>query len=72
MKFRLVDYYAINYFIYKTGGREYYLDVSLNHTIWASLHGLTSLLITYPEFDWGEQERLIQFHIRTLIQGLKN
>ncbi|WP_338751084.1 TetR/AcrR family transcriptional regulator [Bacillus sp. FJAT-52991] len=47
-------------------------DMDISHTIWASLHGLTSLLITFPQFDWGEQNRLIQFHIRTIIQGLKN
>ncbi|PAQ16037.1 TetR family transcriptional regulator [Bacillaceae bacterium SAOS 7] len=47
-------------------------DMNMSHTIWASLHGLTSLLITFPQFDWGEQNRLIQFHIRTIIQGIKN
>ncbi|WP_100401924.1 TetR/AcrR family transcriptional regulator [Bacillus sp. FJAT-42315] len=47
-------------------------DMNVSHTIWASLHGLTSLLITFPQFDWGEQNRLIQFHIRTIIQGIKN
>lgn len=46
-------------------------DSYMSHTIWASLHGLTSLLITFPQFNWGEQNRLIQFHIRTIIQGLK-
>lgn len=47
-------------------------DMNMSHTIWASLHGLTSLLITFPQFDWGEQNRLIQFHIRTIIQGIKS
>ncbi|WP_166462408.1 TetR/AcrR family transcriptional regulator [Psychrobacillus vulpis] len=46
-------------------------DIYVSNTIWASLHGLTSLLIAFPQFNWGEQDRLIQFHIQTIIQGLK-
>jgi AcrR family transcriptional regulator len=38
---------------------------------WASLHGITSLLITYPDFPWGDREAVIANLIDALIDGLK-
>jgi len=38
---------------------------------WASLHGITSLLITYPDFPWGAREAVIASLIDALIDGLK-
>lgn len=40
--------------------------------LWASLHGLTSLLITLRDFPWAGRERLIDHLIGTLIGGLEN
>jgi AcrR family transcriptional regulator len=39
--------------------------------VWASLHGLVSLLIVFPIFDWVERDRLIAAHTRLLLDGLK-
>ena len=39
--------------------------------VWASLHGLVSLLIVFPLFDWAGRERLVAAHTRLLLEGLK-
>jgi len=39
--------------------------------VWASLHGLVSLLIAFPIFDWVARDRLIAAHTRLLLDGLK-
>jgi AcrR family transcriptional regulator len=39
--------------------------------VWASLHGLVSLLIVFPLFDWVARERLITAHTRLLLDGLR-
>ena len=39
--------------------------------VWASLHGLVSLLIVFPLFDWVARERLIAAHTRLLLDGLR-
>jgi hypothetical protein len=39
--------------------------------VWASLHGLVSLLIVFPLFDWVGRERLVAAHTRLLLDGLK-
>lgn len=41
----------------------------LTQTLWAGLHGLTSLLIARPEFPWVEREALIAGHIAMLRRG---
>jgi hypothetical protein len=38
---------------------------------WAAIHGLTSLLIAHPKFQWLEQNRLIDTLIGMLTAGLK-
>jgi AcrR family transcriptional regulator len=38
--------------------------------LWSSLHGLTSLLITFPNFDWGEVEGLVDVALDVQIEGL--
>ena len=40
-------------------------------TIWAGVHGLTSLLIMDPGFPWKQREALTDSMIRTLIGGLQ-
>jgi AcrR family transcriptional regulator len=39
--------------------------------VWASLHGLVSLLIAFPIFDWVARDRLISAHTRLLLEGLR-
>ena len=39
-------------------------------TLWAAVHGLTSLLITFPNFEWGERDNLMDFVIDVQIEGL--
>lgn len=38
-------------------------------SMWASLHGLVSLLIARPGFPWADQEQLIEHHLRRFIHG---
>ncbi|MCW1383134.1 TetR/AcrR family transcriptional regulator [Novosphingobium sp. KCTC 2891] len=41
--------------------------VELNaQSIWASVHGLTSLLIARPHFAWVDRERLIEHHLNRI------
>lgn len=48
-------------------------DVDLiSQTLWAGIHGLTSLLIGHSDFPFVEREKLIDSLIETLIKGLKN
>ncbi len=39
--------------------------------VWASMHGITSLLIQMPNFDWGAQQAVIDALIDTLVEGLR-
>jgi AcrR family transcriptional regulator len=43
----------------------------LSQTIWAGMHGLTSLLITCVGFPFVEPNRLIERMVDTLIEGLR-
>lgn len=38
--------------------------------LWSAAHGITSLLITHPDFPWGDQEAIINHLLDTLIGGL--
>jgi AcrR family transcriptional regulator len=40
-------------------------------TLWAAIHGLTSVLITCPGFPFVEQNRLIDRMVETLIEGIR-
>ena len=42
-----------------------------SQALWATVHGITSLLITYPDFPWVGKERLIEQVIDVMIEGLK-
>jgi AcrR family transcriptional regulator len=39
-------------------------------SIWASLHGLASLLIARPEFPWGDRQTLIAAHLRLIVSSV--
>lgn len=43
----------------------------LAQTIWAGIHGLTSLLIMDPGFPWKEREALVESLIGMVIGGLR-
>lgn len=37
--------------------------------LWAGVHGLVSLWITKPWFDWVDRDRLVAATVDTLIEG---
>ena len=37
---------------------------------WAFVHGITSLLISHPDFGWPDVDALLDHHFTNLIQGL--
>ena len=39
-------------------------------SVWASMHGLVSLVVAYPEFDWVATDALIDLHVEMLLDGL--
>jgi hypothetical protein len=43
----------------------------LAQTLWAAIHGLTSVMITCPGFPFVEQNRLIDRMLTTLIEGIR-
>ena len=40
-------------------------------TLWAGIHGITSLLITHRAFPWVGREKVIHFTVDTLVAGLE-
>lgn len=38
--------------------------------LWASVHGITSLRINFPDFDWGDAERLVDLVLDVQVEGL--
>jgi AcrR family transcriptional regulator len=42
-----------------------------SQTLWAGIHGITSLLITYYTFPWVGREKVMQFTVDTLVAGLQ-
>jgi len=47
------------------------LDVKLAaQTLWAGIHGITSLLITHEKFPWVGREKVIHSTVDTLVAGL--
>lgn len=54
-------------------GRIHHVDVNLlSQSIWVSIHGLTSLLITGkdPHFPWVDQETLIENTLNVVLRGV--
>lgn len=39
--------------------------------LWSAVHGVTLLLIDFPDFPWTEKDKLIDMVIHTMIEGLK-
>ena len=44
---------------------------AVTQIIWAAGHGVTSLLITKPNFPWADKDKLIDLMIGTYIKGLE-
>jgi len=44
---------------------------AVTQLIWAGGHGVTSLLISMPDFPWVKKNELIDLMIDTLLEGLK-
>jgi hypothetical protein len=42
----------------------------ISQTLWCGIHGVTSLLITYPQFPWVGQSQVIDSVVDTLIGGV--
>ena len=40
-------------------------------TLWAGIHGITSLLITHEAFPWVGREKVIHSTVDTLVAGLE-
>lgn len=38
--------------------------------LWAGIHGLTSLIISFPNFEWGEKPDLVENMLDVLIEGV--
>ncbi len=38
--------------------------------LWATMHGITSLLIAFPNFEWGDRDQLIDHLLDVHIEGL--
>src|SRR5258708_621009 len=48
------------------------MDVGLaSQTLWAGMHGITSLLITHVTFPWSGREKVIHSTVDTLVAGLE-
>ena len=48
------------------------MDVALaGQVVWSAMHGVVSLVITYPDFPWAEQDQLIVQVVENMIEGLK-
>jgi hypothetical protein len=53
-------------------GRLALQDVALaSQVLWATVHGITSLLIHHPHFPWTEREELIDALIDAAVGGLE-
>ena len=39
--------------------------------VWSAVHGVTSLIITFPDFPWVDRDKLVNQVIDTMIEGLK-
>ena len=47
-------------------------DVFLNSTLlWTGMHGVTSLLITFPSFPFGKPHQYIEAMVETMLAGLR-
>ena len=38
--------------------------------IWSGLHGIASLMLSFPELEWGERDAFVEHALDVLIEGL--
>jgi AcrR family transcriptional regulator len=38
--------------------------------LWAGIHGLASLVISFPNFEWGDKQALLEHMLDVLIEGV--
>jgi hypothetical protein len=38
--------------------------------LWSGIHGLTSLFISFPNFEWGGKPELVDHLMDVMIEGL--
>jgi AcrR family transcriptional regulator len=38
--------------------------------LWSGIHGITSLMISFPNFEWGERDQLVEHMLDVLIEGV--
>jgi hypothetical protein len=38
--------------------------------LWSGIHGITSLMISFPNFEWGERDELVEHTLDVLIEGV--
>ena len=43
---------------------------TITRGLWATIYGITSLLIVQPDFPWGDRNKVIDFTIDSLLAGL--
>jgi len=46
------------------------VDVA-TRALWAGVHGVTSLLIVFDKFPWGDRDAVVSQLIQTMVDGLK-
>ncbi len=48
------------------------LDVeTATRAMWSAVHGVTSLMIVFPHFPWGDRDRVIDLLIEGVVDGLR-
>jgi AcrR family transcriptional regulator len=48
------------------------VDVDITtRALWAGVHGITSLLIVYENFPWGDRDTVIKTLVEPLVAGLR-
>ena len=48
------------------------VDVEITgQALWSAVHGVTLLLIDFPDFPWTDKDKLIDTVIQTMIKGLR-
>ncbi len=58
---------ALRQVVVELTGRDDEATAACAQSVWASVHGLVSLLLARPHFPWVERERLIAVHLERII-----
>jgi hypothetical protein len=44
--------------------------VFVSISLWSITHGITSLLLTHPNFPWPDRQQLVEYVLRMPLEGL--